>query len=206
MTVEELQALVDNAEKSDLYVEVKKIGNKIILPIEALQAIIANNAGALKKPNDVFGRRKITQGPIKVASDNKDDGTTAALEVPVEKVWRMLAVQASFLMDANVADRSVMLAVPEIGLGGVVGASPTTFLSGFTLTPIPASEYGYLLMLGDKVGYKCLNGAITLLTAHTPMPLWLNAGGDLQAKIYANPQATDKTGIDILYREYDLTS
>lgn len=113
---------------------------------------------------------------------------------------------ASFLMDANVADRSCRLYIPEVGLVGVAGTSPTShFLTNYQIT-LSASQYGYIILAGPNYAFLNDNGVVTnssnlLLSL---LPLWLVEGADIQAKPATNPQVTDKSGIDVLYRKHYL--
>lgn len=149
---------------------------------------------------DTFNR-----GVLKKASHNKADGTTAFVTVPADKVWKAVLIQATFLADANVADRTCNIMIPDIGMGGIAGASPGSLLMSPTVS-LSATQYGYLVVPTGTAAYCHVtdNGVVGQQLKYWGCPQWFNAGADIQAKIVTNPQATDKSGIDVLYREYDL--
>jgi len=198
ITIEQLRKHLTVADKDDLYVALEQIQEgKYLLPLETIMAL-----GVEVLPGDTI-RKTGYRTRLKRYTEARLDGTASHLYVPGGKVWECLMIQASYLMDANVADRTARIYIPEFGLGGVAGASPTSFFSAGSLS-LQATEFGYLVwMLGDRYTLTVDNGTATNTDRVATWNGWLCEGGDIMAQL-VTAEATDRTGLDILVKEYDL--
>lgn len=186
--------------------EVKKVGaDQYMIDGDTFKALglAVSNVGTLFEANDAYGARKVTE-EHSIVHGTATGNLGATLSVPTGKMWEVLTIQCSWLMDATVADRTCNFRMPETGLGGVAGSSPSNLLAEPAAMTLSASQFGYITIgnAGNQRAHQCDNGTGATSTYYWGCPFWLNAGGDLVAKIVANGVAGDLSGIDIAYREY----
>jgi len=195
MTLAEAQTLMLGKGQQELWTDVEVHGNGFVISPQLL-GLISNSGGSALKRSKLIG-------DLKYATTASTAGTVSAVEVGTGKIWDVLAIQCEFLADATVIDRTANLYIPETGMETVAGTSPTTQFDPDALT-LSASQYGYIIwMKGEDAVFYNDNGTTTRSEDDLPRALWLRAGGDIQAKISANGQAGDNTGLSVIYLEYD---
>jgi len=192
LAVAEAQTLLLSKAWQELYIDVEEYQTGFVVP-QGLIGLVSNNQdGTLKRINP----------DLRHGSNTSTAAGGATLAVPTGKIWDVLVIQATFLVDATVADRTCALFTPDLGLTGVAGTQPAQFFAASTVTA-SASQYAYILWFkGEDAIWTNDNGAVGRTEDEFPRTLTLNAGADIFAKITANKAAADNQGLDIIYIEH----
>lgn len=194
-TIEEAKRILENLTKGQISVKLEKHGESYVLPLAVALML-------LKK--DLTLNVLKSGPPVKQPYATAVAGATAGITPASGKMWDVLLIQAEYHADANVADRTCSLYVPETGLGGIAGASPTTQFDTVPTVSMQATHYATIIWLkGESVIWANDNGTITRTADDFPSSLHLYTGGDIQAKISANPQVADAVGIYALVVEHE---
>jgi hypothetical protein len=191
-SLSELQTLIRAKAAKQIFIDCEVYGDGYVIPKEWAN-ILAARDGTIETLGATLTDSTSTTG---ANGDTMTIGTDTEGSV-IEVLW----LQATWLCDATVANRTCYIALPNYGTQGVAASSPASLLVMNALT-LSAGEYGYSVLVPGGSGYNmnCDNGTTSNVTNRINAPLYLSTGGIIKALISANGQAGDKAGVDIIYR------
>lgn len=196
LTLQELEKKFSVLTKSQFLYRIEKRGESYVIPPELLDLLGYPDHTVGLKGGHLFTSRENTS----------TGGTIVSKTVPTGEVWELKTIQATFKLDANVANRTCELFCPSLGYGGVAASVPDSLLSTtLVVTPLTASQYAFIFWTGDQnYAWKNTNGSPAGIANSSIPNAYLLTGAILQADITANAQVGDLIGLDLSYRKWFL--